>query len=165
MYLQENVKIKKWLISNSSLPSSKQCVSWHLACKALHCYCNLKSLWQYLPGRDFLVNTKSLYFRSPGVCLCLFMCVAREVKSYTITLFEEIRPKLLYGIGLCGIPKRLPPSASHHEAQLGTNATETPISFAFLTWNTFGKLSCTDVLWCRKCSWQKYYLNIIKVFI
>ncbi len=142
MHLQENVKIKK-MVNQQLFPllSSKQCVSWHFACKALHCYCNLKSLWQYLPGREFLVNKKSLYFRGPGVCLCLFVCVAREDTSHTITLLEEIRLKLLYGIGLCGIPKRCPPSASH-ETQLGTNATESPISLAFLTWNTLGKRSC-----------------------
>ncbi len=142
MHLQENVKIKK-MVNQQLFPplSSKQCESWHFACKALHCYCNLKSLWQYLPGTEFLVNKKSLYFQGPGVCLCLFVCVAREDKSHTITLLEEIRLKVLYGIGLCWIPKRCPPSASH-ETQLGTNTTESPISLAFLTWNTFGKLSC-----------------------
>jgi len=128
VHLQENAKIKKWLISNSSSPLLQRVCEFAFL---MHCYCYLKSLRQYLQGRDFLLNTMSLYFWRPGVCLCLFMCayVAMEGKSHIVALFEEIRPKPLYGISLYWIPKSLPPSESHHETQLGTKATACLQSF------------------------------------
>lgn len=145
--------------------SSKQYVSWHFACKALHCYCNLKSLWQYLPGREFLVNKKSLYFRGPGVCLCLFVCVAREYKSHTITLFEEIRPKLLYGIGLCGIPKRLPPSASHEPSWEQTLLKAHFLSLLDMKYFWKAVLHRCPVMYKMLLAKVLFKLNIIKVFI
>lgn len=71
-----------------------------------------------------------IFLKTWGV-LCLFMCayVAMEGKSHIVALFEEIRPKPLYGISLYWIPKGFPPSASHQETQLGTKATEYLQSF------------------------------------
>ncbi len=146
MHLQENVKIKK-MVNQQLFPplSSKQCESWHFACKALHCYCNLKSLWQYLPGTEFLVNKKSLYFRGPGVCLCLFVCVAREDKSHTITLLWDWSMwNSQKAYSLC-----IPWNPAGNKRYWKSHFLSLPDMKYF--WKA--------VLWCTKCCWQKYYLN------